>query len=523
MNEQTQHEIEISAVLNTIPYMDQKFDAPPLPVNEVLCQKNALVQQPNLALTEGLVLVHQSSTNDTDAWTDDLIQACTFQDADGNYYVSFRGTGDGRWPDNADGMLEYQSLMQESAKKYFDAMAKEIFEKAHAEGKRVIVTGHSKGGNEAQYVFMNSKYEYLIDNCYSFDGQGFSDKAAKGFREQYGASYEEKCSKMYSICGENDYVHDLGRVIIPEENTYFVPTSRSGLAGWHALEYMICDGSKNYTGLKWAVKDGKITNGQQGNIGKLMRRISSTMMDMDEDSLRSSSLVIMYMVDWIFKGKHLGDVPVNPLHFLILLSDGLPQLLQGLASDEEARTLLLQIVRDGMKQLNDAYGPGAVVGAYMVIGLIILGVTNVAVPMVMGAQFLTGVLRIIQKLSDFPDAVLDCLLEIHSMVMEEILCIFSTLQQFLPGIDAFLSDDVKIDTDAMLLYADQLQEINRRLSDLDKSMDRLYLKVGLQDLYDLLQADILTDQSSRLNSCAKYLERTANDFKETEKKLLRAL
>ena len=37
------------------------------------------------------------------SWTDDSIQAATFE-LDGDYYMSFRGTGDGRWTDNAMGM-----------------------------------------------------------------------------------------------------------------------------------------------------------------------------------------------------------------------------------------------------------------------------------------------------------------------------------------------------------------------------------------------------------------------------------
>lgn len=39
---------------------------------------------------------------------------------------------------------------------------------------------------------MNSDYEALIDNCYSFDGQGFSKKAEAMFKKKYGERYKEK-------------------------------------------------------------------------------------------------------------------------------------------------------------------------------------------------------------------------------------------------------------------------------------------------------------------------------------------
>lgn len=46
---------------------------------------------------------------------------------------------------------------------------------------------------------------------------------------------------MYSICGENDYVHDMGIVIIPEENTYFVKTREESMKDLHSLTSMIGD------------------------------------------------------------------------------------------------------------------------------------------------------------------------------------------------------------------------------------------------------------------------------------------
>ena len=50
----------------------------------------------------------------------------------------------------------------------------------------IIVTGHSKGGNKAQYVTINSKYNDLIDKCFSFDGQGMSPEAIEAFINRHG-------------------------------------------------------------------------------------------------------------------------------------------------------------------------------------------------------------------------------------------------------------------------------------------------------------------------------------------------
>jgi len=75
---------------------------------------------------------------------------------------------------------------------------------------------------------------------------------------------------------------------------------------------------------------------------------------------------------------------------------------------------------------------------------------------------------------------------------------------------------IRVDTAKLRAHADRLEAVNKRLRNLDKRMDDLYLKVGLRDLFNLLQADLLTGSSWRISNCAKYLDETANDFDSTE-------
>lgn len=290
MTNEVSNQIELSAVLDLVPYLDIKFDEDCNTLSDIVTRyqnNEEISNKEEFQILKSFVskneekygnieLVNQSNMDSqkvpTEEWTDDYIQGCTFKDTDGNYYVTYRGTGDGRWKDNGDGLVMESTIMQDKAKEYFDKMAKEYFVDAKAEGKKIIVTGHSKGGNEAQYVYMNSDYEALIDNCYSFDGQGFSKKAEAMFKKKYGERYKEKIKKMYSICGENDYVHDMGIVIIPEENTYFVKTREESMKDLHSLTSMIGDKNGNYKGLSWSIVDNKIVNGEQGEIGKLSKK-----------------------------------------------------------------------------------------------------------------------------------------------------------------------------------------------------------------------------------------------------------
>ena len=53
----------------------------------------------------------------------------------------------------------------------------------------------------------------------------------------------------------------------------------------------------------------------------------------------------------------------------------------------------------------------------------------------------------------------------------------------------------------------------------NRRMDALYTKVGLFDLWDLLQADALTGYSWRLSRCINYLNDTANEFDSAERSI----
>lgn len=68
-------------------------------------------------------------------------------------------------------------------------------------------------------------------------------------------------------------------------------------------------------------------------------------------------------------------------------------------------------------------------------------------------------------------------------------------------------------------YAERISQAKARIDKLDKRLNTLYKKVGLQGLLDLLDAGALTYYGQRLEECQSYLEETANDFETVEKEL----
>ena len=91
------------------------------------------------------------------------------------------------------------------------------------------------------------------------------------------------------------------------------------------------------------------------------------------------------------------------------------------------------------------------------------------------------------------------------------------------GVYASLNTTIKLDTYRLRNYAQRIQNVNRRINNLDSRLDSLYWKVGLLDLWDLMQADLMTGYSWRLLRCVSYLNDTASDFDTVETRLISSL
>lgn len=118
--------------------------------------------------------------------------AC-FVDSQDNCTVVFRGTATSKeWDDNGQGAYEYDTTEQKYALSYINSLN---FDK-------IVVTGHSKGGNKAQYVTILSP---KILNCVSVNGQGFSNE----FINKYKDNIEKNKNKIVAINSKYDYVNCL--------------------------------------------------------------------------------------------------------------------------------------------------------------------------------------------------------------------------------------------------------------------------------------------------------------------------
>ena len=119
-------------------------------------------------------------------------------------YIAYKGTAGGvEWRDNA--FAAYPETIytdvQKEALEYFDKMYEKYVDNTI---KKVYVTGHSKGGNKAQFIMvMRGSENSKLKRCFSFCGQGFN----KTFIEKYSKEIQENKDKIYNISADNDYVN----------------------------------------------------------------------------------------------------------------------------------------------------------------------------------------------------------------------------------------------------------------------------------------------------------------------------
>jgi hypothetical protein len=110
--------------------------------------------------------------------------------------IVFKGTqGDAEWIDNVSGLYQVPTAFQENALKWFQSLDL-------SDCQCITVTGHSKGGNKSKFITI---MDDRVDNCYSFDGQGFSDE----FIEKYASNIIKNQGKILNIIAQSDFVNIL--------------------------------------------------------------------------------------------------------------------------------------------------------------------------------------------------------------------------------------------------------------------------------------------------------------------------
>lgn len=182
-----------------------------------------------------------------------------------NLVFVFKGTsGTYEWVDNVRGTYVADTKRQVKALQYFDKMYKLYADSVD----KIYITGHSKGGNKAQYIGVLRGQDPKIKHIYSFDGQGFSDL----FFDKYKDLIQKNKKKITSISNENDFVNILMKLAVGNK-IYIKSKTTKGkdkdkiaqmthlFGGWHSPYSMLI------------LKDNKLHINEETNQNEVMKTV----------------------------------------------------------------------------------------------------------------------------------------------------------------------------------------------------------------------------------------------------------
>lgn len=272
-------------------------------------------------------------------------------------YVVFRGTADGEWLDNGEGMNSKSTGQQEEAVKYYEEVVKKL---GITTAERLYVSGHSKGGNKVQFITMDSALSYLITACYSIDGQGMSELAIEEWKERYGEEeYNVRINKIYGINGENDFVSVLGNCIIPISHIKYVntPCETTNIAGCHDITMMFAKKQETDDGVSYTYSSKKndyvLSRGKLADYADL---VSDEIMNVPPLFREGSTATIMQLVEILnggtltgMKNEFIGNDDIEKFKRV-----GVPILISTLFGSREGLGLINGfIINDGLVNKNE--------------------------------------------------------------------------------------------------------------------------------------------------------------------------
>lgn len=474
----------------------------------------------------------------------DGLKACTFTSPEGKVSITFAGTGKGEWFDNGQGLSgipqkntyltykdgkvisenvvenDYATTQQVEALNWFNETASK---NGWTENTEIVISGHSKGGNKAQFITMHSN---IIDDCYSFDGQGFSPEAIESFEKNFGKDFEKRRQKIQTFSSKDDYVNIHGKRLTPEDHIYFFEPSK-GYDGdpqnLHQIHAMFD-------------KNGKFTEQcEQGEISKLLEQVSDEIMKLPPEYRQYATLGVMGVAQ-----KLLGKTePINNEKVSNVITGGgtvvvVEMLLEKLLTDKTGLDAISEIIKlydedvlSGTFNYFDEILGGdnswdARANAYIITAIVLILGTCIALDIGYKASYY---LSLIKYLKFICNKVYSLAISSKSVIMPFFANVTRNVEllyykNFSSGYrSATYNTLIKVDTDRMRYYAGRLDNINLRLINIDIRIKKLYANTNLTELLKIIRADTVVGCSNKLRKCSKYLKETANDFDAVEKSI----
>ena len=449
-------------------------------------------------------IVKEWDTNDINGF-----YACIIDNGDGGATISFRGsegmTDIGSWINdwgNADLKLlnHYETIQQAELKRFLEDPEVQGILRQY---DYIDLTGHSLGANHAEFASIIWSTIPGLENtnprrCVSNDGPGYSQEFFDKYKNEINNNKFEVVQYKWSIVGGQ--LKD-----IPADVTKWIEVEPAEGNALSRLLYTLT--RHDMKNVKFD-ENGMVIEGKRDEASIIGQYFSRGM-----DHLPS------FVGDAIVELLIIGGIPIVTL---------VDECLDDKGNLNANGYMLIGYIASI-----------ALMSPELVMSLAVAGLEFLAVTIV-----LVSAVVLYEIAYEFVEKLVD---DIIATVSETIGAIKQWTKELIESFKQTVSDTIKgalnwiknklnpgnsysetnphivVDTYSLREYASRLDSVNKRIASLDYRLDALYGKVGLLDLWNLIQADLLTSYSVRLTGCSGYLKDTADIFESTENKIISKL
>ena len=425
-------------------------------------------------------------------------------DTGDGHIVSFRGSEDildlqhvkQDWV-NADLALVNSTLTKQQQK--VNEFLAEINESDYVtKYDNIAFTGHSLGGNLSVHgTIMSTFYENIfprVRQSVNFDGPGFS--------KEYFEHYKEQIDVMNQVLGDNFRHYQwsvVGSILepVPGINCETLATKKKDGIFDKIIDFAIMEHSTE--NLKFD-PSGKAYRGEKSKyeftVGKFTEFV---------DTLP----------------EKLGNVLVDVFGGVLIVS-------AWVSDNKLVKAALIGGVALGVTTFLIVAGPQAIFSATLALaGSITLAVAAIYLLVTRGADmevFIETVLELAKEIGKgFGNALkwtndkINQLIDFMSTKVSQIRDWFNHVMKSYGY--AVATPVIEVNTDKLRHYAERLENVRKRLQNLDGDMNSLYFTNGFLDLLDIIRANRLPN-SMKLKFCINYLEDTAEAFEKAERNIM---
>ena len=424
---------------------------------------------------------------------------CVMETPEGNAMVGFRGSesmaslmnGIHDWTEADIMLINETCTKQQGEVRAFLKSRQKLLNKYD----NLYFTGHSLGGNLAEYAAIVSEEYGLDDNlkkCVSLDGPGFSGEFLEKYKQQINKIKDKMKHYRWSFVGT--MLNDL-----PGVEYQFVKVVENDSKAYcftrHDTRNLDFEGD--------SLQEGA----EQDTLSKITQKVSQGVDHMPE--IAGNIIKVVASGAMIFACACLD----------IIMNENEEITATGLIKMAGIVAVLAKI--------------GLLVPILKVVLAIVAFIVVAAVVAFVYEYIYEAVTKLIQDIVNF---ACECISKITDWAKEKIekykkdvIELVNKVQKWYNSnfntgyIYAQSNLEILLDTRIMSNYLNRLNDINKKLVDIDQRMDTLYSGLKLFDKGRLMSADFKTHGSFLLLRCCAYLGETINDFEAVEGSIVGAM